>query len=76
MKSRNPTRYELRGNPGDNYDDDDAIIITTHLPADPREFVTGFGLTQPGARAAFKVYVVLDSGNEAGSATMVVQRPV
>ena len=40
------------------------------------EFVTPFALTQPGAKAAFKIFVVLTSGNEAGSAEMVVQRPV
>lgn len=67
--------YELRGNPGDAYDDDDALTIDTHLPGDPREFVTGFALNQPGARAAFKVYVVLNMGNEAGSAVMLVARP-
>ena len=68
-------RYELRGNPGDTYDENDAVTITSHLPADPREFLTGFGLTQPGTHAAFKVFVVLDTGNEAGSATMIVARP-
>jgi hypothetical protein len=67
--------YELRGNPGDDYDDDDAVTITTHTPTDPREFVTGFGLTQPGTRASFKVFVVLQTGNEAGSASMTVERP-
>ena len=69
-------RYELRGNPGDTYSDDDAVIIATHAPGDAREFVTGFGLTQPGTTVALKVYVVLTTGNEAGSAVMVVQRPV
>ncbi|HEV7404149.1 MAG TPA: hypothetical protein VGO11_14510 [Chthoniobacteraceae bacterium] len=67
--------YELRGNPGDAYHDDDAVTIDTHLPGDPREFLTGFSLTQPGAHVALKVYVVLKTGNEAGSAPMVVQRP-
>ncbi|HEV7402219.1 MAG TPA: hypothetical protein VGO11_04800, partial [Chthoniobacteraceae bacterium] len=51
--------YELRGNPGDAYNDDDAVTIESRLPGDAREFVTGFGLTQPGARVALKVYVVL-----------------
>ncbi len=69
-------RYELRGNPGTEYDDDDAVVIDTNLPADPREFLTNFALTLPGAQVALKVYVVLDTDNEAGSATMVVTRPV
>ena len=41
----------------------------------PREFITPFGLNQPGARVALKVYVILNTGNEAGSAAMFVQRP-
>jgi hypothetical protein len=42
----------------------------------PQEFLTGFGLTQPGTEASFKVYVILTTGNEAGSAPMTVERPV
>ena len=68
-------RYELRGNPGDHFNEDDAVLVETHAPADPREFTTGFGLNQPGAHVALKVYVVLTTGNEAGSATLLVQRP-
>lgn len=68
-------RYELRGNPGPQYDEDDAVVIATNLPGDAREFETDFALTQPGTVVALKVYVVLTTGNEAGSATMVVQRP-
>lgn len=67
--------YELRGNPGDAYNDDDAVTIESRLPGDAREFVTGFGLTQAGAHVALKVYVVLTMGNEAGSAAMLVARP-
>jgi hypothetical protein len=37
--------------------------------------VTTFGLNQPGAEIALKVFVVLDTGNEAGSAPMIVERP-
>lgn len=68
-------RYELRGNVGDHYSDEDAIVIATNLPGDAREFVTNFGLTQPGAEIALKVFVVLTTGNEAGSAAMLVERP-
>ena len=69
-------RYELRGTIGDRYDDQDAVVVATRLPGEPREFITGFGLNQPGAEVAFKVYVVLATGNEAGSAPMRVERPV
>jgi hypothetical protein len=34
------------------------------------------GLNQPGARVALKVFVVLNTGNEAGSSVMLVQRPL
>ena len=69
------SRYELRGTPGDSYDEQDAVTLATHTPADPREFLTGFGLTQPGTRASFKVFVILGTGNEAGSPAMTVERP-
>ncbi len=67
--------YELRGNVGDEYSDEDAVVIATNAPGAPREFVTPFGLNQPGAEIALKVYVVLTTGNEAGSAVMLVERP-
>jgi hypothetical protein len=67
--------YELRGNVGEDYSDEDAVVIATNLAEAPREFVTTFGLNQPGARIAMKVYVVLTTGNEAGGAAMLVQRP-
>ena len=66
----------MRGNPGETYQDADAVVIATHAPGEALEFVSDFGLTQPGAQVALKVYVVLTTGNEAGSTAMVVQRPV
>lgn len=69
------SHYELRGNPGPEYNDEDAVVIANNLPEDDREFLTGFGLTQPGTSASFKVYVMLTTGNEAGSAAMTVERP-
>ena len=68
--------YQLRGNAGDEYDDEDAVVIATHSPGDPREFITPFGLNQPGAKVALKVFVILTTDNEAGSAAMFVERPV
>ena len=67
--------YQLRGTVGDEYSDEDAVVIATNAPGAPREFITPFGLTQPGAKVALKVYVILTSGNEAGSAAMFVERP-
>ena len=68
-------RYELRGNVGNHYSEQDSVVIATNLPGDVKEFVTNFGLTQPGAEIALKVFVVLTTGNEAGSAAMLVERP-
>ena len=67
--------FQLRGNVGDDYSDEDAVVLETRNPGDAREFVTGFGLNQPGAKIALKVYVILTTGNEAGSAALFVQRP-
>lgn len=69
-------RYELRGTVGEHYDEADAVVIASHTPAQPREFITTFGLNQPGAQVALKVFVILTTGNEAGSATLPVERPV
>lgn len=69
------SHYELRGNGGDEYSDEDAIVIATNEPGDAREFMTNFGLNQAGAKIALKVYVVLTTGNEAGGGTMIVSRP-
>jgi len=68
-------RYELRGHVGEEYHEQDAVVIASRLPEESREFLTTFGLTQPGAQVALKVYVILTTGNEAGSAPMIVQRP-
>ena len=68
--------YQLRGNAGDDYSDEDAIVLAANGPGAPREFTTTLGLNQPGARVALKVYVILTTGNEAGSAPIIVQRPL
>ena len=52
------------------------MVIATHGPNDPREFVTTFGLTQPVVKIALKVFVMLKSDHEAGSAPMIVERPL
>lgn len=50
------------------------MVIATNAPRAPREFITPFGLNQPGAKVALKVYVILTTCNEAGCAPMVVER--
>jgi len=66
--------YQLRGVAGGEWNEDDAVTIATRLPADAREFVVDFGLTQPGTKIALKVYVVTLTGRERGSAPMTVER--
>ena len=51
-------------------------MIATHTPGEPREFITSFGLSEPGVHMVFKLFVILTTGNEAGSAAMFVQRPL
>lgn len=51
------------------------MVLAAHGPNDPREFVTSYGLNQPGAQAAYKVFVILTTDNESGSAAMIVERP-
>jgi hypothetical protein len=70
------SHYELEGTNGDEFNQDDAVFLGRHEPNEANEFTVAFGLTQPGTAVALKVYVVLTTGNRAGSATMVVQRPV
>ena len=67
--------YEVRGAPGDSYTSDDESILATILPDAAREYPTDFALTAAGLTDGFKVYVVLHSGNEKGSAPVYVTRP-
>jgi hypothetical protein len=68
--------YDLLAVPGDEFSAEDAVVVATNAKDAPREFVTGFGLTQPGAKAAFAVSVVLTTGNQNTGPGMVVERPV
>ncbi len=68
--------YQLRGHAGTEYDEAYAEVIANHTPAEPREFLTSFGLSDPGVHMVFKVFVILTTGNEAGSAAVSVQRPL
>ncbi len=69
-------KVQLRGHVGAKWEEDNAITIAEHAPDATPEFTTNFGLTQPGVSAVFKVYVINETDNEAGSAAMLVTRPV
>ena len=71
----NLAEYELRGNAGPVYNSEDAVVIASNAPGAPREFITTFGLTQPGAKVSMVVVVKTTTGNEKASAPMTVTRP-
>lgn len=68
--------YQLRGNAGGTFRSEDAVVIATNAKDAPREFLSSFGLTQPGAKVSVAVYVITDTGNQKGSAPMTITRPV
>lgn len=68
-------RVALRGNPGTAYQEDDAVTFASHLPGAAPQFVIGWGSVTEGGSLALKVYVINETDNEAGSATLVVTRP-
>ena len=68
--------YQLRGNAGGTFSSQDAVVIATNAKDATREFVSTFGLTQPGAKVSVAVYVITLTGNQKGSAPMTITRPV
>jgi hypothetical protein len=74
--SDNPAvdRYELRYSPNNPYKTADEQVIASH-GADVTLFQTNVGLVLPGSSANFRVYVVLTTGNEKGSATVKIILP-
>ena len=67
--------YQVRGVPGPEYIGEDEVVLATLLPGAPRSFRTDYSLGQPGTAASFKVYVILTTGNEAGSNAVTVTHP-
>lgn len=67
--------YDVRFCSGSTYSTDDESIVAT-VPGDgSREVLTTAGLTNPGATASFKVYVITTTGNEKGSTAVSLTRP-
>lgn len=69
-------RYAIRHCPGAEYDTEDEITLGTVEPAGPLEFLTLDGLPSPGSTGLYRVYVVLTTGNEKGSNTVAITRPL
>jgi hypothetical protein len=67
--------YQVRMTPGPAYDTDADTVVATLLPAALAHF-THAGLVNPGDVASYKVYVILTTGNEAGSNSVTVTWPV
>lgn len=74
--SPNPNldHYQMRMSPGSTYDAATATVIG-NIPPGTTTFSTIEGLLNPGDTASFKVFVVLTTGNEAGSNTVTITRP-
>ena len=68
--------YELRAVPGPDYTTDDEVVVATFAPTDPKEYFTGQFFATAGTVVSYKLYVVLTTGNEAGSDSVSVARPV
>lgn len=69
-------RYEVRMSPGATYSTEDDSVIGSVEAGGPLEFSTNAGLTSPGLNASFRVYVMLTTGNERGSTTLPITRPI
>lgn len=66
--------YDIRTAPGPVYKTKDETSIDT-VADDILHYETNVGLAAPGATALYRIYVVLTTGNEKGSATVSVTRP-
>ena len=66
--------YKIRMTPGPTYDTGNDVQIGSVL-AGTSSFDTVEGLSNPGDTASFRVYVMLQTGNEAASNTVVITRP-
>ena len=68
--------YEVRISPGPVYDADASSVIATIPGGGLLTFSSDAGLTVPGTTIAVKVFVILTTGNERGSNTLAITRPV
>jgi hypothetical protein len=66
--------YEVRMTPAATYDSNNASVIANQSPG-TEQLDTTEGLFSPGDVASFKIYVMLTTGNEAGSNTVTITRP-
>ena len=76
LPSTNPAleSYSVRTAPGSSYRTTDENSLVS-LDKTVTTFATDAGLAVPGSVAVYRVYVVLTTGNEKGSATVKITRP-
>ena len=72
--SPNLDHYLVRFSPGATYDSGNSSV-SANLPPGTTVHETLDGLASPGDTASFKVFVVLTTGNQAGSNTTTITRP-
>ncbi|MEK6257556.1 MAG: hypothetical protein AABP62_02960 [Planctomycetota bacterium] len=74
--SSNPNldHYQMRMSSGSSYDAATATVIG-NFPPGTTSFSTTDGLANPGDVASYKLFVILTTGNEAGSNTVTITRP-
>jgi hypothetical protein len=71
--SPNVQVYQLRGSNGPTYNEAESALIGNFAPT-TLGTPTLFGLVNPGDQATFKVFVILTTGNQAGSNPVTVTR--
>jgi len=75
--STNPRllKYQLRFCAGATYSTETEIVVAD-VPPGTLSLLTISGVTTPGDIASYRLYVILDTENEAGSNTITLTRPV
>ncbi len=74
--SASVVRHQLRICLAEEFDQDLEQIVGSVLVGQPLTFLVTTGLGSPGSVISAKLYAMTDDGHEAGSATVVVTRPV
>jgi len=72
----NLQEYEIRFCSGPVYSTETEAVAGNVPAGAPRVFLTNAALSAPGNIASFRVYVITTTGNEKGSNTVTVLRPV
>jgi hypothetical protein len=68
--------YRLCSTPGPEYSAEDETVIATIPAGGPLTYSSTAGFGTPGAAVSYRLYVRLSTGNQAGSETVTITRPV